>query len=69
MRKKKAKSLDITKLEKDQLVWSGYFKAYLQFIGRDADNQFMFKAAAGHQYYILNKSDIYESSSLMKELF
>lgn len=69
MSEEKTGKLDITKLEKDQVVWSAHFKAYLQFVGMDEEAEFLFKAAAGHQYYILYKSDIYEPSSLMKELF
>ena len=69
MPKKKAKRLDITKLEKDQVVWSTYFQAYLQFVGRDEEHEFLFKEASGDRYFILYKSDIYEPSSLMKELF
>lgn len=65
---KKAKKLNIWNLEKGQVVWSCYFKAYVIFLERDFDDEFLFKFLDSDRLCILHSNDILEPEGLIKEL-
>jgi hypothetical protein len=55
-------------LKQGQVVWSEYFKAYVSYVGRDFDEDFLFKYLNKEKYCVIIDSEIYEPPSLIKEL-
>jgi len=68
MSQKKTEKLSIHTLKKGQVVWSNYFKTYVQFVEREEDGDYIFKFLAKKGYCILYGDDIREPDPLIKEL-
>lgn len=68
MLEKKAQKLDINSLQRNQIVWSDYFQAYVKYVGRDFDDDKVFKFTHKDGYCVIIGSEIYEPPSLIKEL-
>jgi hypothetical protein len=68
MYEEKAKKLNLCELEYGQIVWSEYFNCYVEYAGRDFDEDFCFRFLHKDGYCIIYSSEIYEPSDLIKEL-
>lgn len=64
----KAKRLNIRELTHGQVVWSVYFNCYVEYVGKDFDEDYCFKFLHKDGYCILYTSEIYEPCDLVKEL-
>ncbi len=64
------KSLEIkySELQEGQIVWSEYFKCYVEYQGQDTDSDYCFKFLHKDGYCIVYASKLYEPPSLIKEL-
>ena len=68
MLKEKSKALKLWDLKEGQVVWSDYFKAYVVFVERDYDDEYIFKYLHKKGYCIIHSSDVSEPEGLIKEL-
>lgn len=71
MSEKKSKRIDYRDLKEGDIVWSPHFECYLIFEEEgefDGENYYWFKRLSGVGFVLLNTSDIYEASELLKEL-
>lgn len=68
MSKAKIKKLALRDLTQGQIVWSNYFECYVEFIGKDFDEDALFKFVGKSGYCILLTDEISEPEGLMKEL-
>ena len=65
---KEGKKIDIWKLEEGQIVWSCYFSAYVIFVEREFDGDFLFKFLDRDGYCVLYSNNFLEPEGLIKEL-
>lgn len=68
MHTKKGTKVDKKTLQKGQVVWSEYFKAYVSYEGKDFDDDLLFKYLHKEKWCVIIDSEIYEPPSLIKEL-
>lgn len=64
----KTKKLNIQELVYGQVVWSEYFNCYVEYTGKDSDEDFCFKFLHKDGYCVIYSSEIYDPPDLIKEL-
>ena len=68
MHTQKSVKVDKVNLKEGDVVWSEHYKAYIQYVGLDYSDDYVFKYLHNDKYCIIYTSDLYEIEPLLKEL-